>query len=1156
MHVRWRLKSGLLVAALLVAEVLACQGGRPDITGSVGGGQQTGAGGSLAGVAIKGRIARAAVRVFRLEAGKRAAQVGTGQTGEDGAWSVDVGLSEGPFLVVVSGGSFVDEASGAAIQLNTDELTALVPEFKSGGKLEGVLVTPVSHFAAAQALYYVRANGKSVQEAYDAAWTNMNGHFGFGASFDWRTTIPVDATVSTSSQLDGPGRMGLLLAALSQEARTLSEELKLTPGGSVNALSLTEALYADISYDGLFDGVGGQGPIVLPSSGVLAPYRLTGDTARYELASALANWLSNPLNKYRATLADVQPLLRELSKSSSPALFSTAGRDFDSTPPSLSFVAHYVDASNQLQPAVGAERWVRGDVVLEVTATDASELKSLVVRGPGGAELRPALQGNTTHYFQGTWSTAGGPEGDITFTAEAVDAVENRSGVQTFTVRVDNTRPTLAPAGAEASRIYSRQAPVRASATDWAGSGLLSFGVVSGLAGFQNASATLGTVDGVFTIPEGTGDADLAYVLRACDLVGNCSEETRYVRVDQLPPMVAFTSTPSRYVNAAPVTVTLTAQDNRTAVSVVRVSLGNETKAATCDAGTCTASFTLPSEGEHIIYAWALDSAADLPNDGFATAKKSMQVMLDTTKPLMEAAIGDMRGQYRPERDVQVRETSAGSHVPASFPNPDLVGQDAAVRVDSGMDLYKVTTLLLRQQANDTSDQLDTTNPLNTPFLRWRVQKQVSGSPIESVRYAITCGGCATGSPSGGDLLLTQTLQQVEPTFDYYNLPLNRFTVPGLLTATSDSVLLNVTVTVKDMAGNATSLAAQVRMHLVAPPLIVWEDTDWVGRNDPQGVYAYRVGNLTYDDFFNASGEVRVARLRVRNPWPQPIAANATPAAGASTDWTFAETWNDDVAAVPGYSTRAVGTYTLDGFSYGYNEEFDDGTFQTICPANSVRLNPCGPGQSVIHSVGDAQQFRCIYNEALPGKRVRAGPTQVTQYGWRTLGYAYGSQDANEPSVSALPGGYTLAGSRAWRIPPAGDTASGEATLYLVVSRGRPSGAPPVTQTDFGGYKPLRIQYHEADLWDLTGMQTGVSTGYSNNCCKPDPSDPAPADCSLAWKSERAVDFLSGARFQMNTSYTVNTRMTLTGGDGSFPLVGAETTSQPRALVKDVDLTN
>ena len=81
---------------------------------------------------VAGPVAGATVHVFRLQAGSPTADLGSGTTAADGSFRVGLGLVQGPFVIVATGGSFIDPATGAPVGLNTDELSALVPTLGAG----------------------------------------------------------------------------------------------------------------------------------------------------------------------------------------------------------------------------------------------------------------------------------------------------------------------------------------------------------------------------------------------------------------------------------------------------------------------------------------------------------------------------------------------------------------------------------------------------------------------------------------------------------------------------------------------------------------------------------------------------------------------------------------------------------------------------------------------------------------------------------------------------------------------------------------------------------------------------------------------------------------------------------------------------------------
>ncbi len=373
-------------------------------------------GGTVSGQVIKGRVAGATLNVFRVLAAERGPLVATGTTAEDGSFTVPVSASEGPFLVVATGGSFVDEASGATIRLNGDELTALVPTFRAGTQLQGLLVTPISHFAAGLALREVRAGTAGLAGADAMAWQQLNAHFG---GLDWRRTVPTDVTQSSLSQVDDSAKAGLILAGLSQEASTIAQKGGLTPGGSVNALSLTSALYEDALADGHFDGLGVGGQRILLLSGGSAPSSLEGTAVRSALAEGIADFLSNPRNAYRVGRADVQPLLRVLSTGTSAYLFGDAAAG-EQTPPSVAL-------SGTVPRYTSADR-----VSFTVVATAASPISAVRALRVGKAGVFTAQEQRS-------------PEGERLFSFQEVPLDSGLNTLQVWAESADHPAPAQNP---------------------------------------------------------------------------------------------------------------------------------------------------------------------------------------------------------------------------------------------------------------------------------------------------------------------------------------------------------------------------------------------------------------------------------------------------------------------------------------------------------------------------------------------------------------------------------------------------------------------------------------------------------------------------------------------------------------------------------------
>ncbi|WP_342382208.1 hypothetical protein NVS55_40120 (plasmid) [Myxococcus stipitatus] len=369
--------------------------------------------GTVAGRVSLGRTSSQAITVFRLVDGQKGAEVGSALADENGLFRVAVGLATtGPFLVTATGGTSVDPATGATLQHGRDELTAIVPSFPASSSVAGLVISPVSHLTTAATLYRSKALGEELSAAYYAAAQHLHGHFG---GLDWTRVVPTDLSATASPTLDDPTKAGLVIGALSMEARTISETAGVTPGSLVTGYSLTRALHDDLLADGLFDGRGTAGQLTLPPGLPVPPaYSLDANTARLHLAQALARYLTSEKalpGSLRTT--DIQPLAAAIAQNSDPFLFSSAGANVDITPPEVTWVT----------PLPGAG--VAGIIPLELRASDGSGLKAFRLTAPGQlADLVATIDGRTGSLV-GKLDVSIFPDGPLELVAYAEDVAGN-----------------------------------------------------------------------------------------------------------------------------------------------------------------------------------------------------------------------------------------------------------------------------------------------------------------------------------------------------------------------------------------------------------------------------------------------------------------------------------------------------------------------------------------------------------------------------------------------------------------------------------------------------------------------------------------------------------------------------------------------------------
>jgi hypothetical protein len=512
--------SGVRALALAFSTLLLLTcGGRPELPAPT---QDTG---SVSGTVFLGPIQGATLRVFRVVRGERGALVGQATTAEDGSFRVGVGLSGGPFLLTASGGSFVDAASGTPVGLHSEELTALVPHFPPGSHLEGVRVSAVSHLAAGLALRSSQRQDALLEAADADAWLLLSQHFGV----DFRSTTPLELSSGGGPAVNAPARAGLVLAGLSMHSRLISEQAGLTPGGSVNPLTLTRALYLDASADGVFDGFGASGRLLLPEEGApmegASSYLLGGATLRAHLAQAIAHFLASERNASAITLADAQGYLSRLAESTVPRLFPPGEPiPADLQPPHLAF----------LRPVNGAG--VNGQVLLTVRAVDDTNVASLRFTAPPElAQVAPVFDSDGRRaLLTTTWDVSSLPEGPVRLSVETRDSA-GHSSREELTVQVAHQGPSIfvdTPADGSAlrgtltltARAQARQVPVAKL--------FLVNAAALGVGGDEALEASSFRAAWDTTLaPEG----DVALHFRAEDRLGIRSDFSVLVKVDNVP---------------------------------------------------------------------------------------------------------------------------------------------------------------------------------------------------------------------------------------------------------------------------------------------------------------------------------------------------------------------------------------------------------------------------------------------------------------------------------------------------------------------------------------------------------------------------------------------------------------------------------------------
>jgi len=194
---RW---AGILVVFILALVIMTGCGGGGSSSGDKGG--TAGTGKIVSGIVSKGPLMGAMVTIHALDAaGAQGAVLASASTGTNGAYTADIGSYAGNILVVVSGGTYIDETTLSPVA-NTIQLRAAVVNVTGN---VSVAVTPLTELAVQRA-------GTLTTENIEAANTLVSNMIG---GLDIITTQPANVLVSSSSTT-AEKDYGLACAAFSQ----------------------------------------------------------------------------------------------------------------------------------------------------------------------------------------------------------------------------------------------------------------------------------------------------------------------------------------------------------------------------------------------------------------------------------------------------------------------------------------------------------------------------------------------------------------------------------------------------------------------------------------------------------------------------------------------------------------------------------------------------------------------------------------------------------------------------------------------------------------------------------------------------------------------------------------------------------------------------
>jgi hypothetical protein len=281
-----------------------------------GGGGGGGGGGStppptqnktVAGNAVKGTVSGGTIKFYVVKSdGTKDTSLGSATTDANGNFKVSFATAPTyPILAEATGGSYVDEVTGATITLApSDSLTALLC-----AETTQASITPLTHMAATRARA-LAATGTPIATACTSSNIGTAQQFMIG---DIIKTLAISANNPTQvlTATTEQRAYGIVMAGIVQEAQTLG----------VRAFDLVNALATDMT-DGIMDGKNGSNSITIPKiSGGTIP--LTASMGTTDLQAAINQFIASTNNKTNLSTKSISPQLVQVGSNVAGAFYPT-----------------------------------------------------------------------------------------------------------------------------------------------------------------------------------------------------------------------------------------------------------------------------------------------------------------------------------------------------------------------------------------------------------------------------------------------------------------------------------------------------------------------------------------------------------------------------------------------------------------------------------------------------------------------------------------------------------------------------------------------------------------------------------------------------------------------------------------------------------------
>ena len=292
------MKLATLLFGVIVLLLSACGGG-----GGSDGGDTSQI--NLQGLAAKGPIAQGTINVYLLnqDGTRGTTPIASTTTDQNGNYQIHIPvLVDSPVAIVLTGGSYVDEATGNVVSLRQVDQLETYTYVPANGNLTAQ-ITPLTTLAAALARRHRTMDGQSLSNSIPNANNEISNLFGVGNILNVSPPAISQVAISTPEQRN----YSLFLAGFSQLAQEASK----------NVFDIVASMATDLESNGV---LGNSDPSISPSKLVLATQDFIQDhgngsntSLSAQSVANLSTDTANPSTIYTASTTNSPPVANDAS---------------------------------------------------------------------------------------------------------------------------------------------------------------------------------------------------------------------------------------------------------------------------------------------------------------------------------------------------------------------------------------------------------------------------------------------------------------------------------------------------------------------------------------------------------------------------------------------------------------------------------------------------------------------------------------------------------------------------------------------------------------------------------------------------------------------------------------------------------------------------